>query len=951
MNDSKGLGGPASVALEGALRTWVRRNGLAFWLDGSSDYTDFVERLQGVELPYEVRTFAGSYLELMMELETLGGGVDPKHLVVYLPGFNEARVHDSPLLELYAAGARFRKRLDTLITEAAAGKVKPEQIEAFKAQPGLTLEGADLWLNGLLAEQAGGLASTLRAMGLPALVDDLIEGDGPVARGLAAGGEAIWAHLAAAAGLPDAWKNAAPAARPRDVAFTVASWALCVEYVHDLRRAPVSPRLAPATALPAAVVRACTALAKHLRAQRKDFYSHVADETETLLADEVEAAKAEDLGEVDTFRFEEAKVMDDALKALGRGAWSAAADWARRREGGGSFWVEREHTRRSAWQLIASAAALGEAIDAAGPRLSRTAGPLSEAVQRYVDAGARVDSAHRHLEQHRVSLLFPRLPCFEVMRVRLDGMRTRWRSWADAWATDFNACCLREGFLPPPDLQQRTIFDDEVKPKATEAGVTAYFMVDALRFEMGLALYEALKDTPATTVSLRPRLAELPTVTAVGMNVLAPVTHGGKLRPALARGKVKGFSTGEFRVAGPEQRKRAMHDRVGGTTCPLLTLEEVVRRDAAALRRSVAQANLVVVHSEEIDAAGEKGAGPAVFELALQKIRAAWRLLRDAGVRRFVITADHGFLMLDGTTTLALTHGRKTDPKRRHVFSEVAADHSGEVRVPLSELGYEGASGHLMFPETTTVFNRGKRPMSFVHGGNSPQERVIPVLTLVHRSGAGAVTAAYLVKAEAQEGVGGMHAISARVIMDAQGTLDFGGQRQVELSLRAVDAPGVLVKLCQTRKGAKLAGGGLVAEVDTEFELFFRLIGPNDARVRIELGPPSAGVAVRACLVDGRFAVTAAHDAGKREPDSAPPPAPSDGWLTELPEGGVRELFQHLAERSAVTEAEALSMLGSPRAVRRFSVKFEEHAAKAPFSVRIDVVSGAKRYVRVGARR
>jgi len=74
-------------------------------------------------------------------------------------------------------------------------------------------------------------------------------------------------------------------------------------------------------------------------------------------------------------------------------------------------------------------------------------------------------------------------------------------------------------------------------------------------------------------------------------------------------------------------------------------------------------------------------------------------------------------------------------------------------------------------------------------------------------------------------------------------------------------------------------------------------------------------------------------------------------WLLELPEGGVRRLFEHLAEHSAVTEAEAVTLLGSPRAVRKFSNEFEEYEKRAPFRVRIDVVAGVKRYVREGAER
>ena len=86
-------------------------------------------------------------------------------------------------------------------------------------------------------------------------------------------------------------------------------------------------------------------------------------------------------------------------------------------------------------------------------------------------------------------------------------------------------------------------------------------------------------------------------------------------------------------------------------------------REATSLKQSIARARLVVVHSREIDNAGEKGVGPAVFDQVLQKLRAAWQLLRDAGVRRFVFTADHGFLLLDESAATAQPHGRKHRPE------------------------------------------------------------------------------------------------------------------------------------------------------------------------------------------------------------------------------------------------------------------------------------------------
>jgi hypothetical protein len=391
-----------------------------------------------------------------------------------------------------------------------------------------------------------------------------------------------------------------------------------------------------------------------------------------------------------------------------------------------------------------------------------------------------------------------------------------------------------------------------------------------------------------------------------------------------------------------------MQDRVGGGTCPWLTLDDVVNRDSSSLKKAVAQAKLVVVHSQEIDSAGEKGVGPAVFEKVMQKIRAAWRLLRDAGVKRFVITADHGFLLLDSSTGTAQSHGRKIDPKRRHVFSNIPANHTGEVRVALTTLGYEDTDEQLMFPITTAVFDTGNRSMSFVHGGNSLQERVIPVLTLVHRSGAGANSLEYSIEASVCEAVAGMHCIGAKLSVSAQQALDFGSQREVELALRVPESSDITVELCQTRGAARITRGSIMVTVGESFEIFFRLKGSVDARVLVEMYHPSAVAQVLPCILQTRFSVSAPSSSARLATPSITSGEIESSWLDQLPDAGIRHLFKHLAEHGAVTESEAVSMLGSQRAFRSFSVKLEQYVAMAPFAVRIDVVSGVKRYVREG---
>ena len=958
MSNTPTINGPVSACLEADLRTWVRRHGIVVWLDMDNHYSGFVDRLTAAraagELPYEVQAFRDSYLDLMLKLEPCVRGAGKTPLLIHLPGFNEESVRETPILELYMAGARYRRSLDTLVTDAAAGRVPPGQIAAFKEQPDPDLAGADAWLAALLDDSGNALAAQLGAMSLTTVVDDLLTGGNLAGRvSDSAGADAIWSRLEAATGLPDEWRETVlPSSDPtaEDMAFAASAWALGVEYTDDLQRPPVEPKLQPVSGLPRPVIDDCRRLAAHLRERHPAFYRRTADETEALLAAEVSENSPESLSEIDTFRFEEARLLKATLHALAEANWNVAALWAEQRLRGGSFWLRDDPSRQAAWELVDDAARLGQAIAAAGAVLDTGHG-LEAAVQQYVEHGSAVDQAHRRLEQRRWTLLHPRLPEFETLRAGLDQMRQAWRTWADDSARAFNTLCRSDGFLPSASLQQRNIFEEVVRPLIQDTGPTAYFMIDAFRYEMAEEFHRRLVDTPATSANLRARLAELPTVTEVGMNVLAPVAKEGKLQPALANGRIQGFSTGEFSVSGPDTRKRAIQSRVGGATCPWLSLEEVVNRDSASLRRSVARSRLVIVHSSEIDSAGEHGVGPAVFDRAMQRLCAAWRLLRDAGVKRFVFTADHGFLLLDESTQVVQSHGRKIDPQRRHVFSDVAADHTGEVRVALSDLGYEGAEErYVMFPETTAVFDTGKRSMSFVHGGNSLQERVIPVLTLVHRTAAGGSTQTYGITVTAREDVADMHCLEAKVEPAAQLGLDFDSASEVELALCVPEAPDVRVELCHTRGGARLCPGGVTAEVGKPFELFFRLSGFVDARVLVKLYHPSARVEVTPCTPETRFAVSGGRTAPAPEDAATPLQPAQQDWLAMLPEGSVRELFQHLAAHGAITESEACSVLGGPRQLRKFARQFEAFASKVPFGVRIDVVAGVKRYVREGSQ-
>lgn len=929
------------------------------WLDRDGHYTDFVgelaERHTSGDFPHPVVPFRGSFLEMMLALEGHAAGLDPAPLLIHMPGFTEDDMRRTPLLELYRAGTRYRRSLETLIRETASGRVEPEKLERFLASDAMTLAKADAWLARETSGGHDGLAGLLEDTSLEVVVAELLVRSTFLESHLNPASlddlGTLRAYLGRKLGMTEAWVRFIckddPHTGPLDgLKEALASWVLCVEYVHDLRRGPALEALKPLKSLRGGLVEICREQAELLRTQAPDRYEALADQVETHLHDELPNILPEDLGRIDTFRTEEARILDAAVQALGDGRWDAARAWAADRSARGSFWLQRDARRNIEWSLVADAATLGCGL-AEQARPLQGWRSLDEAMAAYAEAGAVVDRAHRHFEQRRARLLQPQLPHFRGLKLAVAGLRARYREWADMTARDFSQLCRAQGALPAEGVQQRAVFGQVIAPLVAGAERVAVLLVDGLRYEMAQELAEALQAEGAT-VELSPRLAELPTITAVGMNVLAPVATGGRLTMAGARG-FAGFRAGEYAVDDPGSRARSMGMRATGEPALTLDLAEVCELDLDTLKRKVAQKKLVLVHSREIDQAGEAGVGLAAFEDLLGQVTAGWLRLKAANVARFVVTSDHGFLLLDETVAVR-PYGKRSDPCPRYVLADERREEPATLTVSLAELGYQGRDGFLLFPEDTAVFDTGGARPGFVHGGNSPQERVIPVLTV---SGAAtrADLSAYLVEAERGPDVLGMRRLRLRLVHDAEQSagLPFERSAPVDLVIRAVDRPDVRGVVADVNGPGVRKGGRLHVPVEDGWtEVVFTLTGPHEEQVRIEVAHPDDVERVTPALVEGWFVVEGAGGGGVAPPETGDDERP--GWLDELPDDGTRRVFAHLARHRVVTEAEAVEMLGSARAFRRFSLHFEDLCGHTPLRVRIEVTPQGKRYVVAGGR-
>ncbi len=946
--------GPITSALEEEIKQKLRKRGVVIWLDKHNVYSDYVdsliERYQQKDFLFPAVAFRGSFLEMMFALEPYGNGVDMEQILIHMPGHTEDTVRNTPLLEFYAAGSKYKRSLETLVRETASGMVEPDKIDRFIADEMTGPDSADAWLEQESARTRESLSGYLDGLAGEWLMDGLF-GEDQKLKNQFPDKEAIkvlTAHLYRKTGMDKAFilffiGNEKPAFS--NISECFAAWLMCVEYVHDLTTAPHTGALKPLTSLSKQLKKTCLKLIADFRSRLPETYAAYAMIAEVRLQDELESIAPEHLGRIDTFKREEERVLEAAVRSMNAGEWRKALDWAEFRSGAGSFWTDRDKMHRMAWEIIESAAKLGTLIRASGRPLSQMDN-LEEALNWYAAEGYQIDKAHRWFEQRRHKQLDPQMPHFSELLESFDKLRELYRKWADDLAMDFSAICEKDGFIPEPRFQQREIYDQVVHPLAGGNKKTAYFLIDAFRFEMAAELAEAMT-AESVQVSLNARYCELPGVTSVGMNVLAPVVNTGKLRLAEGVG-FNGFKTGEYTVRKPDDRVRAMAGRsigdsgAGKKKARGVMLRDICDRNRQSLQKSFAGVDLIVVHSREIDDAGESDMGLSSFEAALREIRSAWSHLKGIGVEEFVFTGDHGFMLKDRTVR-EITYGTRRDPDRRFVLSEEPRLEDGMTRVSLSALGYEGRDGYLLFRKDTAVFKTGKTAETFVHGGNSLQERIIPVLTVSMTDGPAREKTRYRIEASAMPEIMGLSRIQASIIRETQSQVEIGGARHITFALRVPDRPDIQVTIKSANGAAVENQVCRIREGGGPAEVLFDLKGARDERVRLEIFHPDAAFNVKSVICGGYFNVSGSGAGGREDTDTPPE---SEDWRDSFDNPDIRKVFEHIFNYGSITEAELTNILKTPRNVRRFSLSFDEYVKKLPFSVRIETPAGGKRYVK-----
>jgi hypothetical protein len=465
------------------------------------------------------------------------------------------------------------------------------------------------------------------------------------------------------------------------------------------------------------------------RTDLKEAYAEAAERIESDLGLLRMAWPAEVLKDSETFPFTELLLLNHAVGLFLRGDAAAASEWAAYRAG--RFWAREQPVWQLAWRVVESAGALLQTAERVRSMLRRRKWTLDELIDAYAlhaDPWMRLDRLARDLESRhaRWEMTVVEMEVFEPLMARA---RETYAATAGLLAEAYTNALRQAGFSSTRHIGHVGLFHSQVLPELQIEGKVAYFLVDALRYEMAVELIDGLKTE--FDAQIVPVVGCLPGITRLGMAALMPYARDGlHLEPGKDGVEVKIHGT---TVTGRAQRLEWLTANAGVPVC--CTKLSDALKPAFQRRKDFASAKLVVVTSQEIDLLGEEGdeEGMRVYLAdVLEKLRRAVRVLVKAGVRRFVIAADHGFVYAPGVDpglTMDAPGGKTGELHPRVWMGEGGASGDGFFRVKASDLTLQGPL-ELAFPLGMGSFRVKGGGAAYFHGGVSPAENILPVVRL-----------------------------------------------------------------------------------------------------------------------------------------------------------------------------------------------------------------------------
>lgn len=424
-----------------------------------------------------------------------------------------------------------------------------------------------------------------------------------------------------------------------------------------------------------------------------------------------ECSSIEDLGERDTFPFEERTFLKAAIRGITANDTDAARRVLARHKN--SVWLGKGESQAQ-WELVRAGLSLVEACEDYERQLPEHARSQADLLDFYLGSLREADRLQREFEQAVGDFLDPH----GLMQEVIDQARARYRRLAEKVQAVFVKHLEATGWPPQGRLANADVFDRLAADRLKESGRrVAYLMVDALRYELGVTLQKMLaEDGP---VELQAAYAQLPTITLVGMASLLPGARteltlgleGDSLVPKLSGA----------RVGNVNQRMEVLRKRLGDR------FQEMPLNDFVRGKPKISETvDLLVLRSTEIDSQLESNPETTLGLIpgTLKLIRVALHKLRGMGFKEAVIVTDHGFFLNAqaeaGDVCIKPQGNWPITAHDRLMLGDGNADAHSAV-IGAEKLGVRGDFAQAAVPRSMAPYRAGHL---YFHGGASLAEAV-----------------------------------------------------------------------------------------------------------------------------------------------------------------------------------------------------------------------------------
>lgn len=722
---------------------------IVVWFDPDGHYRTFAVTLTLPETT--IARYDSSFFALRREIDHLLEGDDPPRLVVYVPLAQSAT--DDALVELTAVGVvllpgqhpwQRNTGLAVITRNALKNTFSEEQLKALSKQIEsgqiASLEEVEAAFERVRESVAPGVLTLIFGTSNPEdIAFAFLTSEQYDARILEKQASSDLATL-----LGKTYGAAlAPASLP-ELRKATTRYILCTDLITTLRE-PLPSQLATVNiAQDGPAQAACQALVRRWRNDLgcADGYAQCADMVERELALAQVPLTLDQIGNCETCAAIERAAERNVEAAWLEGPAPHLLEIGERHKRG--FWARRDSRLHKRWDLMAVAGRVLLRADDIESRLREEGLIASTLASLYIDGETdggtpwcEFDTLHRELEQR--SHVFESTIDDEILNQLLARARRRYSDVSDQLATRFTHALEANGFRLPELKRQRDLFARVVAPVVHETK-TAYVLVDALRYEMARELARGLE--ASFEVMLDAAMASVPTITEIGMASLMPeVTDGVVVAGAAGKLALRIGDTGGALLVDRRTRLDWLksHTPIGprGEVARSLTLSlDDLQAPKPALREQLANTDLIVVTSQEIDKLGEGdniSLARRLMKDLLEYLARGIRRLAEYGCGQIIVTADHGYLFgeeLDSGMKIDPPGGQTADLHRRVWIGRGGAANPAYLRTRLAVFGPCDDDLELATPWGLGAFKAPGGARAYYHGGLSPQELLIPVMKL-----------------------------------------------------------------------------------------------------------------------------------------------------------------------------------------------------------------------------